>query len=73
MEQVAHDNRERARRLSRGLGQMQRDCAGLQGPVRPRGAAGAASSSTQADVVLVLNLLQCAVSQLEIDLLKIAV
>ncbi|KAK2515027.1 Cntrl [Columba guinea] len=34
VEQVAHDNRERARRLSRGLGQMQRDCAGLQGPVK---------------------------------------
>ncbi|XP_064891580.1 centriolin isoform X6 [Columba livia] len=34
LEQVAHANRERARRLSRGLGQMQRDCAGLQGPVK---------------------------------------
>ncbi|PKK24376.1 centriolin, partial [Columba livia] len=34
LEQVAHANRERARRLSRGLGQMQRDCVGLQGPVK---------------------------------------
>ncbi|XP_065504361.1 centriolin isoform X2 [Caloenas nicobarica] len=34
VEQVAHDNRERAKRLSRGLGQMQRDCADLQSPVK---------------------------------------
>ncbi|OPJ67638.1 centriolin isoform B [Patagioenas fasciata monilis] len=34
VEQGAHDNGERARRLSWDLGQMQRDCAGLQGPVK---------------------------------------